>query len=124
MASDTNSPNMADLTTARALEFLLFILPHTLRAEVRLPAIFSDHLVLMRVKIRLPANDRKSTTSRRMFSTMVPPAFLITLPPVSSTISTRVCTSRPPPTRKLAQGCVTSKLADVSRPVPLSPAFS
>ena len=79
----------------------------------------------MRMKIRFPTSPSSFTVTRRMFSAALPVEVWITVPSDSATISTRDCLgSRPPPTRKLAHGWVTTKPGDVSVPVPLSPARS
>ena len=47
----SNLPAIVRFSAIGAFACLLLILPNSLRAEVRLPAIFSDHLVLMKAQV-------------------------------------------------------------------------
>ena len=70
-----------------------------------------------RMKIFLPMTDRRSTATRRRSSSARPLARKKTSPTSARTSSTQVSGYGPPPTRKLAHGCVTVNGTDVSVPV-------
>ena len=49
LSSDaTNEAHIMNSPIARIFLCMSFLLPHSLRADVRLPAIFSEHMVLMK----------------------------------------------------------------------------
>ena len=77
-----------------------------------------------RTWISLPTNPLSSTTTGRSTSVSVPLILKKTFEVAVSISSTRVSGQGPPPTRKLAQGWLTKKGAEVRVPLASSPIFS